>query len=225
MTKVAVVLSGCGHMDGAEIRESVLTLLSLDQLGAQVEIFAPDIEQSGVVDHFTGQAVGEKRNVLAEAARIARGQIKPLSAARAENFDALAMPGGYGAAKNLSDFAAKGAGAAVLPELETLIQAFHAAQKPVAAVCIAPAVLAAALKKAAPKVTIGEDAGTASAIEALGGQHQNCPTDDCVVDARNLLVTTPAYMRDARLSDVAKGIDKAMRELIKMAKKQANQAA
>lgn len=226
MTKVAVVLSGCGHLDGAEIRESVLSLLYLDRQGVEVQVFAPDQMQHGVVNHLTGAAVDEKRNMLVEAARIARGKVRPLAQARAQDFDALVMPGGFGAAKNLSDFAFKGVQAAVLPELKNLIYDFYAQKKPIAAICIAPVLLAAALGAGvAPIVTIGDDAGVASAIASLGGKHQDCATIDCVVDEQNLLVTCPAYMRDDRLSDIAQGIERAMHEVVRMAKARAKRAA
>lgn len=226
MIKVAVVLSGCGHLDGAEIRESILSLLYLDQQGAQVQMFAPDMTQHHVINHLTGEPAQESRHVLVEAARLARGNVRPLSQANAQAFDALVMPGGYGVAKNLSDFAFKGAEATVMPELSALIVEFHAQQKPIAAICIAPAVLVAALgKNAAPVVTIGEDAGTAAAIEAHGGKHRNCATVDCVVDDKNLLITCPAYMRDDRIADIAQGIEKTIAELVKLAKAKSRKAA
>jgi enhancing lycopene biosynthesis protein 2 len=226
MVKVAVVLSGCGHKDGAEIREAVLSLLSLDRQGAQVSLFAPDTLQAEVIDHLTGTEVPERRNILSEAARIARGDVKPLAQARADDFDALVLPGGFGAAKNLSDFASKGAKCKVLPDLERLIRDFHAQQKPIGAICISPAVLVAALRgKAKPVVTIGDDTGVAGAIEAMGGRHKNCPTQDCVADAENRVVTTPAYMRDDRLSRIAEGIDKLVAEVVRMAGAQKQKAA
>ncbi len=222
MTRVAVILSGCGHLDGAEIRESVLSLLYLDQAGAEVSIFAPDIELNEV-DHHKGEETGATRNVLTEAARIARGQIAPLTAAKADDFDALIIPGGFGVAKNLSNLAFKGADATVLPEFKALLEAFHGAGKPIGAICIAPAVLAAAIGSANPKVTIGEDAGTAGAIAAFGGTHENCATEGCVVDETNRIVTCSAYMREDRISAVAQGIEKVVDEVLKIAN--ANKAA
>lgn len=224
--KVAVVLSGCGHRDGAEIREAVLSLLYLDQQGAEVEIFAPDADQHSVINHLTGKEVSERRNVLVEAARIARGHAKPLSQARAEAFDALVMPGGFGAAMNLSDFAAKGKDCAALPDLQRLIREFHQQRKPIGAICIAPVVLAAALKGVAQGMyTVGDDKEVASAIEAMGGRHRDCPTDASVTDEQNLIVTCPAYMRDDRLSRVAKGIEKLVEDVLRMAKDQARHKA
>ncbi len=224
--KVAVVLSGCGHKDGAEIRESVCALLYLDQLGCEVQCFAPDLKQADVVDHLSGKPMNESRNILLESARIARGEIAPLSQAKAEQFDALVLPGGFGAAKNLSDFASKGKGCTVIPDLKRLIQDFHTAKKPIGAICIAPAVLAAALSgKTKAKLTVGDDKGVASAIEGLGHTHVECATDACVTDETNLISTCSAYMRNDRLSLVSCGIEKCIGEVVRMAKSRAQKAA
>jgi enhancing lycopene biosynthesis protein 2 len=226
MTKVAVVLSGCGHKDGAEIREAVLTLFYLDEAGCEVRCFAPDQPQVDVVNHVTGKPAGESRNVLTESARIARGDISPLSQANAAEFDALVMPGGFGAAKNLSDFAVKGKNCGVNPDLKKLILDFHADQKPIGAICIAPAVLAAALAgKVKAKLTIGDDKDVGGAIEAMGHIHVNCPTDSCVTDEAQLLASCSAYMRNDRLSLIAKGIEKCVGDVVRMAKARAKKAA
>ncbi|MCC7139661.1 MAG: isoprenoid biosynthesis glyoxalase ElbB [Planctomycetes bacterium] len=216
--QVGVILSGCGHRDGAEIREAVLTLLAIDRAGAQARVFAPDVPQARVFDHYHGKDVpGERRNVLVEAARIARGDIRPLSEAKAADLDALVMPGGFGAALNLSTFATKGADCDVLPEVASLLRAMHAARKPIGAICIAPAVVAKALGAAHPRLTIGDDAGTAKAVEACGAVHEACPVDRHVVDRANKVVTTPAYMYDASLSGVAAGIERCVADVLAMA--------
>lgn len=206
MPKVAVVLSGCGHKDGAEIREAVLALLALDKQDATVTIFAPNIAQRDVVNHLTGEPTNESRNVLVEAARIARGTIQDLKSAKAESFDALVLPGGFGAAKNLSDLAIKGKDCTVLPELKNFILGFMKAEKPIGAICIAPAVLAAAVRgnttKGKAHVTLGDEKEGAL-IEALDGIHHPCPTRGIVIDDANHIVSTPAYMREARLAEVA----------------------
>lgn len=210
MAKVAVILSGSGHLDGAEIRESVISLVALDKAGAEVSIFAPDIAQKDVVNHLTGEAVSEERNVLIEAARIARGQIKDIKQAKADDFDALILPGGFGAAKNLSDLAEKGADATVLPEFKQLILDFINQDKPIGAICISPAILTAALRdeNREAHVTIGGDEQNGGLIESLGGVHQTCPTRGIVIDDTNHIVSTPAYMCDAPLAEVAIGIEK-----------------
>lgn len=219
MTSVAVLLSGCGHMDGAEIRESVLSLLYLDEMGAQVQIFAPDMPQRAVVAHTDGSVRDGQRNVLEEAARIARGQIAPLSALDPAQFDALVIPGGFGVARNLSDLAEKGAAATVHPDFVRVVGGFLQAGKPIGAICIAPAVVAAAAKGAGLTLTIGEDAGTAEAIAALGHTHQNSPTQRAVVDEKHRVASCSAYMRsEARLSDVAQGIRQVVESVISMAK-------
>jgi enhancing lycopene biosynthesis protein 2 len=217
--RVGVVLSGCGFKDGAEVRESVLALLAIDRAGGEARCFAPDAPQAQVVDHLRGKPVpGETRNVLVEAARIARGKIEDVAHARATDLDALVMPGGFGAAKNLSNFAEKGHAADVHPEVARLIREMHAAKKPIGAICIAPAVVARVLGASRVKVTIGDDAGTAGEIEACGAVHEDCPVDRAVVDRANRVVTTPAYMYgDARLGPIADGIDACVREVLAMA--------
>ncbi len=213
--KGGVILSGCGVFDGAEIHESVLTLLALDRAGAEILCMAPDTEFE-VVNHLTQEATGEKRNALVESARIARGEIKNIADVGAGDLDALIMPGGFGAAKNLSDFAAKGADAAVHPEVNRLIGEMAAAGKPIGAICIAPATLAKALSGKSPEVTIGNDAGTASAIESMGGRHKTCALDDICVDTGNRIVTTPAYMLGPGIKDVATGIEKLVNQIMSM---------
>lgn len=215
--RVGVVLSGCGFRDGAEIHESVCTLLALDQAGAQVCCFAPNVEFD-VVDHLTGKPTGERRNALHEAARIARGKIEDVSKARAEDLDALVMPGGYGAAKVLSDFAAKGPGCEVLPQVARLIEAMHRAGKPIGAICIAPAVVARVLGPKGVTLTIGHDAaGTGAALEAMGARHQVCDTDRSVLDKANRVASTPAYMHTDGIAKVWEGVKKAVDDVMRMA--------
>lgn len=214
--KTAVVLSGCGHLDGSEIHESVLLLAALDRVGAQACCFAPAGPQRDTVDHASGAAGGASRDMLVEAARIARGKVQPLSAFDATQFDALAFPGGYGAAKNLSDFALRGAQAVVLPEVERAITAVRAAHKPLLALCIAPAVVAAALRGSRVRLTVGEDAGAAAALEAMGAVHVPCKVHECCVDERLRVVSAPAYMHDASIAEVARGIDAAVAELARL---------
>lgn len=165
--KVAVILSGCGVYDGAEIHESVITLLRLSQRGAEAQCFAPNIAQHHVVNHLTGEEMPESRNVLVESARIARGEVKDLREARAEDYDALIVPGGFGAAKNLSDFAINGAQCQVQPDVLALAKAFAEAGKPVGLICIAPA-MAAKIYGAGVQCTIGNDADTADALKQMG---------------------------------------------------------
>jgi len=215
--RVGVVLSGCGVYDGAEIHESVLTLLALDRAGAEAVCLAPDVAQRHVVNHLTGQpAPGETRNVLVEAARIARGKVTDLAAFDPSTLDALVLPGGFGAAKNLCDFAFSGAGCAVHPEVARVVCAVHAAGRPVGAICIAPVILAKLLGEEKPRLTIGSDPGTAAAIATMGGEHVACAGGGAVVDADRHLVTTPAYMLDSPISDVWAGIERLVAELLRM---------
>ena len=206
--RIAVILSGCGVFDGSEIYESVLTLLQLDQAGAQVQCFAPDIEQMHVINHVTGDVMeGERRNVLVEAARLARGNIKNLADANAEDFDAVIIPGGFGAAKNLCDFAVKGSDLTVDEGLVHFVQAMHQADKPVGLMCIAPAMVGKLFGEGV-HFTIGDDLETASAIEATGALHERCPVNNICIDGANKVVTTPAYMLAGNISEAASGINK-----------------
>ncbi len=215
---VGVVLSGCGVYDGTEIHEAVLTLLALDRRGVEAVVCAPDVPQAHVVNHLTGQPVpGDTRNVLVESARIARGKIRDVAHVTAASLDALILPGGFGAAKNLSDFAFKGSDCTVHPAVARLIREVHQAGKPVCAVCIAPAVLASLLGEEHPSLTIGNDRSTAATLEAMGARHIDCPVNDFVVDRKLKLVSSPAYMLAHRISEVGDGIDRAVEALVAMA--------
>jgi enhancing lycopene biosynthesis protein 2 len=214
--KVAVVLSGCGYLDGAEIQESVFTLYFLDRSGIEFSCFAPDKPQMHVVNHLTGDPTDEVRNVLVESARIARGDVQDIAQARMGDFDALVLPGGFGVAKNLSEFATKGPDASLDADLVRLVKEAVETKKPVVAICISPAVLAAALKQvgASAKLTIGNDAGTAQAIASMGSQHQDCPVDQAVVDEANKIISTPAYMLGPSPKGVGAGIEAAIAKLV-----------
>ncbi|MBL8728375.1 MAG: isoprenoid biosynthesis glyoxalase ElbB [Planctomycetes bacterium] len=215
---VGVLLSGCGFLDGSEITEAVLTLLALDQQGATAICMAPRGPQAAVVDHARGEPVtGAARDVLTEAARIARGRIRDLADVKAAELDALVLPGGFGAAKNLCDFATKGAAATPQPQVARLLREMHAAGKPIGAICIAPALVAAVFGRSlAPTLTVGADGEAAAAIVAMGARHRPSPVTECVVDARNRIVTTPAYMYDTRPADVAIGIGKLVTAVLAM---------
>lgn len=216
MKKVAVVLAGSGVYDGSEIYESVLTFLALEKNQASYQCFAPDIEQMHVINHMTGEAMNESRNVLVEAARLARGEIKSLNEAKVEDFDALLVPGGFGAAKNLSSFAVKGAEMEVLPEFLAFAQAMHQAGKPIGLMCIAPT-MAAKIFGAGVQCTIGNDAEVGGAIEAMGGKPVECAVSEAFVDEANKLVTTPAYMLAGSISEAATGITACVDKVIAMA--------
>ncbi|WP_372611158.1 isoprenoid biosynthesis glyoxalase ElbB [Halomonas sp.] len=206
--RVAVILSGCGVFDGSEIYETTLTLLRLDQLGIDYRCFAPDIEQHHVVDHRNGEVVpGETRHVLVESARLARGEIAPLSELASDDFGAVIVPGGFGATKNLSDFAQAGDGMQVLGELVEVLEGFHRDRKPIGMMCISP-VMVPRLLGPGISVTIGHAPGVSGAISAMGGLHRSCSVEDIVVDFENRVVTTPAYMLATRISEAATGIFK-----------------
>ncbi len=209
-------MSGCGVFDGSEIHETVLTLLAIDRAGAEIVCMAPNMDQFNVINHLTRKETGEKRNVLVESARIARGKIRNLTDVHASDLDALILPGGFGAAMNLSNFAIKSSDASVHPEVERILREMVSAGKPIGAICISPATLAKALSDKKPEVTIGNDQETASAIEAMGGQHITCAVDMICIDQKNRLVTTPAYMLGPGIKDVAIGIEKLVDQVISM---------
>lgn len=212
--KVGVILSGCGVFDGTEIQEAVLTLLFLDRSGAQAVCAAPDIDQLHVLNHMSNEEMNERRNVLIESARIVRGDIMDLKSLKADHIDALILPGGFGAAKNLSDFALKGPDATLLPDLKRILREVHDAGKPIGALCIATAAVAKALNDFSPAVTIGKEMGTAAAIETMGATHHPCRVDEIHIDTRNRIVTTPAYMLGPGIKDVAIGIEKLVDQVL-----------
>lgn len=215
--RVGVVFSGCGVFDGTEIHEAVLTMLYLDRGGAEIINAAPDVDQLHVINHMTHEEMDECRNVLVESARITRGNIVDLTSLKADDIDALIFPGGFGAAKNLSDFALKGPDASVHPEVRRILQEAYNSGKPIGALCIAPAMLAKALCDKEPGVTIGQDEGTAAAIESMGATHHLCGVDEIHVDTQNKIVTTPAYMLGPGIKDVALGIEKLVDQVLAMA--------
>ena len=217
MKKVAVVLSGCGFKDGAEITESISTLIALSEAGAEYQCFAPNLDYTSSA-HSEGGKAGENRNAINEAGRIARGKIQDLNQLQEKNFDAIVFPGGYGAALNLSDWGKVGSKAKVLPEVERVIMAFHAAAKPIGAICIAPTLLAKTLGRENINLTIGLDTETAAEIEKTGAHHVRCAVTDYISDRDHKILTTPAYMYDdAKPHEVFTGIRKMVRELVEMA--------
>lgn len=217
MKKIAVVLSGCGYLDGSEITEAVSTFICLSDLGAEYQCFAPDVEFP-VVDHLTKKETGEKRSVLAESARLARSEVYDLKTLNEKDFDAIVFPGGFGAAKNLSDWATKGSQAYINKDVSKALRKFHKALKPIGAICIAPTLVAKVLGEENVTVTIGDDAETAAEIQKTGAQHSKCAVNDYISDRDHKVVTTPAYMYgNAKPSEVFQGIRRMLVELVEMA--------
>lgn len=214
MKKFAVLLSGCGVFDGAEIHEATLSLLAIVKQGGSYEIFAPDVKMHHVINHITGEEMDENRNVLVESARIARGQIRDLKQFNPASFDGLLLPGGFGAAKNLSSWAFEGADASILPEVEEAILGMHALKKPVGALCISPVILAKVFGKV--DLTIGNDDSTIDAVESLGSNHVLTTHGEVVVDPDHLLVTTPCYMLDATIEQIDAGANNLVDAMIKL---------
>ncbi len=217
MKKVAIILSGCGVYDGSEIHEAVLTMLFVEQQGAQYRCFAPNIAQYHVINHLTGEvSEHESRNVLVESARIARGDIEDISALNEQDYDALIVPGGFGAAKNLCDFAIKGKDCMVQPQVLAVCQRFAKANKPAGYMCIAPAMVALIYGKNS-QATIGSDQATATQLAMMGLEHVQCAVDDIVIDHKNKVISTPAYMLAGNIKEAATGINKLVSELLAMA--------
>lgn len=216
MKKVAVVLSGAGVMDGSEIHEAVISVLALDRAGAAISFFAPNVNLDEV-NHLSNEATGASRNVLLESARIARGKIQDVKQAQAEDFDAILFPGGFGAAKNLCDFAVSGPKAKANEDIAELIKQTHAKGKVIGAMCIAPALIAIVLGDKGVELTIGTDEGTAQAIESFGAKHKKALVDEIVFDEVNKIVSTPAYMLAKSIKEAASGIEKLIAKVLEIA--------
>ena len=216
MTRVGVVLSGCGVNDGTEIHESVITMLALDRAGVDIGLMAPNIDQLHVINHYTGSEMDESRNVLMESARIARGKIRDMAEVHASDVDALIFPGGFGVVKNLCDYAMAGTDCSVNPDVKRLATDVHKAGKPIGIICIAPAMFAKIMQGAGHTVelTIGTDEQTSSDINSMGSNHISCPVEDIVIDKKNKIVSTPAYMLAQRISEAAEGIEKLVKEVL-----------
>ena len=214
MKKIAVVLSGCGKYDGAEIHESVTAMLAISRKGHSYQVFAPNILQHHVVNHLTGEEMPEKRNVLTEAARIARGDAKDLAAFDPAQYDALLFVGGFGAAKNLSDFAFNGENYAVIEPVANVIKSMHRAGKPIGAMCIAPMLIADVIKGV--ELTLGAPCGASEVAEKRGAVHKPTSHGEVAVDTKNKVATTPCYMLNATIAQVAEGADRLVDELLKL---------
>jgi len=216
MKKIAIILSGCGVYDGSEIHESVLTMLAITEQGAQYRCFAPNINQYHVINHFTGEVdETQTRNVLVESARIARGDIEDITELVVDEFDALVLPGGFGAAKNLCDFAINNENCTMQNDVLLACQAFAAAKKPAGYICISPAMIALVYGQNS-KGTIGTDSDIAAQLTAMGLQHVNCSVDNVVIDQTNKVISTPAYMLASNIGEAAQGINKLIKNLLEM---------
>ena len=220
MKKIGVLISGCGVNDGAEIHESVITMLALDRAGVETVMMAPNIDQMHVVNHYTGQEMDEFRNVLVESSRIARGNIKDMAEVTGNDIDALIIPGGFGVVKNLCDYAMAGSECSINPDVFRLVSEVHLLQKPIGAICIAPAMMAKILgeQDESAEMTIGSDESTANDIKTMGSTHVTCPVTEMVVDKEKKIITTPAYMEAQSIKEAAEGIEKLVVEILSMVK-------
>ena len=218
MKKVGVLLSGCGVNDGAEIHESVLTMLFLDKAGVEMILMAPNIDQMHVINHYTGQEMEEYRNVLVESSRIARGEIKDMAEVSGNDLDALIIPGGFGVAKNLCDYAMAGPECSVNPDVYRLIAELRLMEKPIGAICIAPVMMAKVLgeQEESANMTIGYDETTSTDIISMGSKHIECPVSEMIIDEEKKIVTTPAYMEAKSIKETAEGIEKLINQILSM---------
>jgi enhancing lycopene biosynthesis protein 2 len=214
MKKFAIVLSGCGVFDGAEIHEATLSMLAISRKGGSYQVFAPDVDQHHVINHLNGEEMDETRNVLVESARIARGKAVDLKLFNPAEFDGLLFPGGFGAAKNLCSWAIDGAEASVLPEVEDAIKGMVEQKKPIGALCISPVILAKILGNV--QLTIGDDKGTAQAMESVGATHVNATHGEVVLDSSYKVVTSPCYMLDANIDQIANGAENVVSVMLEM---------
>ena len=218
MKKVGVLLSGCGVNDGAEIHESVLTMLFLDKAGVEMILMAPNIDQMHVINHYTGQEMEEYRNVLVESSRIARGEIKDMAEVSGNDLDALIIPGGFGVAKNLCDYAMAGPECSVNPDVYRLIAELRLMNKPIGAICIAPVMMAKILgeQEESANMTIGYDETTSTDIISMGSKHVDCPVREMIIDEDKKIVTTPAYMEANSIKEAADGIEQLIKKVLSM---------
>ena len=214
--RIALLLSGCGAWDGSDIHETVLTLVALDRAGAEVICIAPDLMQYHVLNHLTQEEVAAQRNMLLESARLARGKIVDLATIDPSLLDALIMPGGFGAVKNLSQFALKGPTREVNPQVRDLLEIIHRLKKPIGAIALAAIPLVIALADYRPEVAVSTDEGIAAAIEIMGGSHKQCKSNKIWVDRPNKIVTLPASMPDMRIGDVAAGVNRVVAKVLEL---------
>lgn len=225
MYKIGVLLSGCGVMDGSEIHEAVITLLAIDRENIEAVCIAPNKDQTQVINHLTNSPTSEKRNILIESARIARGNIKDIKDINPKDIDAVIMPGGFGAALNLSSFANDGVKTSVLPEVEDFLTKMHKLKKPIGGICIAPNILAKVFGDKKVELTIGNDQGTANKLEQMGAKHINKSAKEIVIDNKNFIITTPAYMLAKGPAEVEVGVTKLVKAIIEMVKKSKQEAS
>ena len=218
MKKVGLLLSGCGFNDGSEIHESVISMLALDRAGVETVIMAPNIDQMHVVNHYTGQEMDEFRNVLVESSRIARGNIKDMAEVTGNDLDALIIPGGFGVAKNLRDYAMAGPDCSVNPDVYRLVSEIYLLKKPIGAICIAPVMMAKIFgeQDESAEMTIGSDELTSKDINTMGSKHIKCLVSEMIIDEDKKLVTTPAYMEAQSIKEAAEGIEKLVKQVLLM---------
>lgn len=226
MKNIAVILSGCGVYDGSEIHESVFTLFSIDVLKGKYQCFAPNILQHHVLNHVNGEEMNENRNVMIEAARIARGNIMDVSIYDPENFDALVIPGGFGAAKNLTKWAFQGPDGEINENIKDAILQTIKANKPIVGLCMGPTVIAKALEGTgiSAKLTVGSStekspydiAAISGGMEKIGAQAEMKSIREFSYDVENKIITAPCYMLEGSISEVQRNIHQTIEKLFEI---------
>ncbi len=224
--KIGVLLSGNGVYDGSEIHESVLTLLAIDENRGQALCFAPNINQHHVVNHLSGNEMNEQRNVLIEAARIARGAITDLAEVTSASLDALVVPGGFGAAKNLTKWAFSGPEGEINQQVKRIITEMVQSKKPIVGLCMGPTVIAKALEDTGLKqhLTVGTTKETSpyeidaisAGMEKIGAVVEMKTIKEISIDVENRIISAPCYMMEGSITDVRDNIKQAIDELFEM---------
>lgn len=214
--KFAIILSGCGRADGSEIHEATCAMLAIDCVNCSYQCFAPDMPQAAVINHLTGKKTDETRNVLVEAARIARGDIKDIKTFCADEFDAVVFPGGIGAVINWCDFAESGVSCNVEASVRKVIWDSYKKGLVIGAMCIAPVVIAKVLGSEGVHVTIGNDQNVANSITRTGAVHEECNSVEVCVDSLHKVVTTPAYMLASSIKEVCEGADNMIKAMLRL---------
>ena len=213
MKKTAIILSGCGQVDGSETHETILTILALEQHNLDWEGLAPSGLQTEVYDHYTNTKENiSPSSMITEAARLVRGNITIINAVNASDYAAVIIPGGAGVIKNLSNYSTAGINFTIHPELLAFMATIVRLQIPAGFICIAP-ILIPKLYGNKPKLTIGSNVELAAKIVQIGGEHCDCLANDIVIDHAQKIVSTPANMVAKNIVEVYHGIYKLVTQI------------
>lgn len=222
--KIGVLLHGSGVYDGTEIQEAVLSLLAIRELGHEYICLAPDIQQHHVINHTNGEEMSERRNVLVESARIARGEIEALTLSHVDKIDALVLPGGFGTAKNFTKWAFSGPDGEIDPLVRDFLRSVIKQAKPIAALCMSPTTVAKALQDTGVKSTLSVGSNEAASpydidaisggMEVAGARVEMKTVEEVSVDVENKIVCAPCYMMEADILQIRSNIYQAVKKMI-----------